>query len=271
MTRSLTLMTWNLWGRAGDWEARGAAIDATLTRLRPDVVAIQETWLDGDRWPQVEQLAALLDCHMAAATPAPRAPGDYGLAILSRWPISGHRVHPLPVADYPPDERIALEADIATPAGVLPVCTVHLSWPLDQSHIRQDQVRAVVSALACQESTGRLPQVLCGDFNADPASDEIRMLTGQSRVPVPGIVFQDAWQAGGVGSTGHTWTHRNPEAAKGRFGNCRLDYVLVRWGGHGAIIRTEVIDGCLPDGTWGSDHLAVLTELDLDALAGKPG
>ena len=39
------------------------------------------------------------------------------------------------------------------------------------------------------------PQLLCGDFNAMPDSDEIRMITGLTATPVPGIVFQDAWTA----------------------------------------------------------------------------
>jgi endonuclease/exonuclease/phosphatase family metal-dependent hydrolase len=266
MMHSLKLMTWNLWGRGGDWEARQATIDAALTAVRPDIVAIQETWYDGERWPQAERLAELLGDHYTA-TAAPRAPGDNGLAVLSRWPISSYRIHTLPVADNPPDDRIALDADIATPAGVLPVCTVHLSWPLDQSHVRQDQVRALVGIVASQEPSGRLPHVLCGDFNAEPASDEIRMLTGHTRVPVPRVVFQDSWQVGGDGSPGHTWSHQNPAAAQGRFGDCRLDYVFVRWAGYGAIVRAEVIEGRGPSGIWASDHFAILAELDLEALA----
>lgn len=270
MTDSLKLVTWNLWGHGGDWKARQPAIDAALTAAQPDILAVQETWTDGDRWPQLERLAELLGYYSAAATPAPRAPGDFGLAVLSRWPISSHRVHQLPVADDPPDDRIALAADIVTPAGILPVCTVHLSWPPDQSHVRQDQVRTLAGVLTSQEPAGRLPQILCGDFNAEPVSDEIRMLTGHTCVPVPGVVFQDAWQAGGDGSPGYTWSHRNPAAAQGRFGNSRLDYVFVRWAGHGAIVRAEVIDGRGPGGVWASDHLAVLAELDLGALARQP-
>jgi endonuclease/exonuclease/phosphatase family metal-dependent hydrolase len=267
MTRSLKLVTWNLWGRSGDWRARQVAIDAALIAAQPDIVAIQETWPDGGRWPQVERLAELLGCVSAAAAPAPRAPGDRGLAILSRWPMSSHQVHPLPVAGHPPDERIALLAGIVTPAGTLPVCDVHLSWPPDQSHVRQDQVRTLAGLLASERPAGQLPYVLCGDFNAEPESDEIRMLTGHTRVPVPGVVFQDAWRAGGDGTPGYTWSHRNPAAAAERFGNARLDYVFVRWAGHGAIVRAEVIDGRGPGGMWGSDHLAVLAELDLEALA----
>jgi endonuclease/exonuclease/phosphatase family metal-dependent hydrolase len=267
MTQALRLLTWNVWGRYGDWEARQAVIDATLAALEPDVIAIQETWRDGNRWPQLERIAALLDFQMAAAEPG-TAPGDLGLGILSRWLISGHRAHALPVSETLPDDRIALEARVSTPHGVLPVWTTHLSWPLDQGGIRQAQVRAIAAVIASQQEDRQLPAVLCGDFNADPGSDEIRMLTGLASVPVPGLVFQDAWQAGGDGGPGHTWTRRNPEAAKGRFGDIRLDYVLVQWNGQGAILNAKVIDGRGPDGTWGSDHLAVLAELDLHALAG---
>jgi endonuclease/exonuclease/phosphatase family metal-dependent hydrolase len=55
-----------------------------------------------------------------------------------------------------------------------------------------------------------------------------------------------------------------------RFGDARLDYILVQWVGRGVVLSAEVIDGRLPGGSWGSDHLAVLAELDLRALAGKP-
>ena len=268
MTRALRLLTWNVWGRLGDWESRQPAIGAALIAARPDVIAIQETWREGDQWPQLDRVAGLLGFHVAAADPEGAA-GDLGLGIVSRWPLAGRHVHSLPVAGFPPDSRIALVAEVMTPCGVLPVCTTHLSWPLDQSHVRQAQVRAIVTALAAGEAGTRLPAVLCGDFNAEPGSDEIRMLNGQAAVPVPGVVFQDAWQVGGDGSPGHTWSRRNPAAARERFGDARLDYILVQWAGRGAVLGAEVLDGRLPGGPWGSDHLAVLAELDLDALAGK--
>jgi endonuclease/exonuclease/phosphatase family metal-dependent hydrolase len=268
MTQTLRLLTWNVWGRNGDWESRQPAIDAAVVAARPDIIAIQETWRDGTAWPQLERVAAHLGFHVAAAEPGGTA-GDLGLGIVSRWPFAGCRVHSLPVAGSPPDSRIALETEVCTPCGIFPVCTTHLSWPLDQSHVRQAQVRAIVTALASGQAGTRLPAVLCGDFNAEPGSDEIRMLNGQAAVPLPGVVFQDAWQVAGDGSPGHTWSRRNPEAAKERFGDARLDYILVQWAGRGAILSAEVIDGRLPDGTWGSDHLAVLAEVDLDALEGK--
>jgi endonuclease/exonuclease/phosphatase family metal-dependent hydrolase len=42
-------MTWNIWWRFGrHWEERQAAILATLERVRPDVVALQEVWGSDD-------------------------------------------------------------------------------------------------------------------------------------------------------------------------------------------------------------------------------
>jgi endonuclease/exonuclease/phosphatase family metal-dependent hydrolase len=43
------VVTWNLWWRLGDWEARADAIAPTLEELRPDLVYLQEVWQAGDR------------------------------------------------------------------------------------------------------------------------------------------------------------------------------------------------------------------------------
>lgn len=45
------------------------------------------------------------------------------------------------------------------------------------------------------------------------------MLTGLTHVPIPGLVFHDAWEVGGDGGPCHTWSHTNPEVAKTRFGS----------------------------------------------------
>jgi hypothetical protein len=59
------------------------------------------------------------------------------------------------------------------------------------------------------------------------------------------------------------------KAARERFGDARLDYILIQWAGRAAVLSAEVIDGRLPGGTGGSDRLAVLAEPGLDALAGE--
>lgn len=261
---TLRLLTWNVWGRNGDWRTREHAIAVTLARLDPDVVSIQEAWMAPEEGSQAVRLADRLQRHVVEAHPPPEAGDGRGLAVLSRWPIRAQAVHALPSGDAPDERRLAIHAEIATAVGNLHIYTTHLNWRVDHSHIRQAQVRRLLEIIA-QSHDGLLPPVLSGDFNAIPASDEMRMLTGLTSVPIPNLVFQDAWDVGGDGGPGYTWSHRNPIAAKERFGNRRLDYVLVGWEPTrpSLVLRANVVDGDRPDGTWPSDHFGVLAELDL--------
>ena len=62
----LSVLTWNLWWQFGPWEARQPAIAATLRRLAPDVVCLQEVWAERDAPSQAERLAdALGGYHVA--------------------------------------------------------------------------------------------------------------------------------------------------------------------------------------------------------------
>jgi endonuclease/exonuclease/phosphatase family metal-dependent hydrolase len=87
------------------------------------------------------------------------------------------------------------------------------AWWFDESRARQDAVRDLAAhASAAQDS--RAPLIVCGDFNADPDSDEIRMLAGRTAVPVPGLSFCDAWEMAGPPDPGHTWSNGNPWATQ---------------------------------------------------------
>lgn len=82
------------------------------------------------------------------------------------------------------------------------------------SAVRQDQVRQLVQFV--QEGAPRRdPVIVCGDFNTDPDSDEIRMLTGRAATAAPGKVFYDSWEIAGDSSVGCTWSNptRSPPSA----------------------------------------------------------
>jgi endonuclease/exonuclease/phosphatase family metal-dependent hydrolase len=72
----------------------------------------------------------------------------------------------------------------------------------------QAQVRQLCAFVAGVASS-RQVTVLCGDFNAGPDSDGIRMLTGRSATAAPGLVFYDAWEVAGDGTAGVTWSNRS--------------------------------------------------------------
>lgn len=108
------------------------------------------------------------------------------------------------------------------------------------------------------------PPVVCGDLNAESASDEIRMLTGLTRCPVNGLVFHDEWTVTGGCDRGPTWDHRNPYAAVEYEPSRRIDYIFAGRpgpGGLGQIVKFRVAGDKPIDGVWPSDHHAVVADL----------
>lgn len=261
----LRVLSWNLWWRYGPWAARRHAIAATLARIDADVVCLQEVWETASE-SQAGELASSLGLHHVYGSQLDLDGVQFGNAILSRWPITGHEVLPLPAPGDANELRTCLRADIDGPRGALQVFATHLNWRFDQSHIRQDQVRAICAFIARSRADGNhpFPPMLCGDLNACPDSDEIRMLTGRAATPQPKLVFHDAWDVAGAGSDGMTWSNDNPYAALDLEPNRRIDYVLVGWpkaGGAGHVTSCNVVGQAPVDDVIPSDHYGVLAEL----------
>jgi endonuclease/exonuclease/phosphatase family metal-dependent hydrolase len=106
---------------------------------------------------------------------------------------------------------------------------------------------------------------LCGDLNADPDSDEIRILTGRAAVAVPGVVFRDAWaHAGQPDDPGYTTANSNPFNAANLEVERRIDYVMVgqpKMGGVGHVVDVQLFGNSPIEGMWPSDHFGVVAQL----------
>ena len=156
----------------------------------------------------------------------------------------------------------ALFGRIVGPRGTLSAFSVALDWPPHASAVRQASVRHLAS-FVLEVAGPAFPTVICGDFNAPPDSDELRMLTGRTDTVAQGFALFDAWEMAGDGS-GHTWARSNPWTAPALLPDKRIDYILVgrpRRGGAGhvvacAIAGTEPVAGVVP-----SDHYAVVANL----------
>ncbi|MCX7620987.1 MAG: endonuclease/exonuclease/phosphatase family protein [Acidimicrobiales bacterium] len=259
----LRVATWNLWWRFGPWEERLPAIVETLRAVDADVVCLQEVWLELDSGRgSADVIAEALGAHAVVANRADLDGIGFANAVVSRWPIASHDWRPLYSPPQLEEYRLVLRADIDGPRGPFQIFTTHLHWRLDHSHIRQRQVREICEfVLAAPDRT--YPPILCGDFNADPEAEEIRMLTGLTSVPVPPLVFHDAWRFAGEGP-GITWSNANPYAARDLEAERRLDYVFVGWpkrGGAGHIVGVELIGTEPVEGVWPSDHYGVCASL----------
>jgi endonuclease/exonuclease/phosphatase family metal-dependent hydrolase len=254
--------TWNVWGRYGDWAARLDGISAELRQCAPDVVCIAETWetADQDAASLLGEALGLPHC-VTWADWAPEPGWKSGVAICSRWPVVTRQHRPLP-GNGEALGTVA-HAQVDGPRGMIEVFVVLLDYPLHASGVRQQQVRELAEFVG-QTAPRRHLVIVCGDFNAGPDSDEIRMLTGRSEPPVPGLVFYDAWEVAGDGSPGLTWSNRNPLAATALFPDRRFDYVLSAWprrGGAGHPVRCERLGVRDPDAMQLSDHYGVVADL----------
>lgn len=259
---TMRIVTWNVWGRYGNWRERQAGIEETLAAVAPDVVCLVESWSRPDA-AQPELIAKRLGFGHSVFAGDWREEGWVsGIGVVSRWPVTSHEHRVLRGADGSGVGAV-LRAFVDGERGPIQLFVVMLDYPLDASAVRQAQVRQLAGFI--QERTRRRhPTVVCGDFNAGPDADEIRMLTGKTATAAPGLVFYDAWEIAGDGTPGYTWSNQNPLAAVALYPDRRFDYVLSAWprrGGIGHPAHCQLL-GVLPaDQPQLSDHYGVLADL----------
>jgi endonuclease/exonuclease/phosphatase family metal-dependent hydrolase len=260
-------MSWNLWWRYGPWEQRQQAIAATLAEVQPDLCGFQEVW-GGPGETLAIDLAGRLGMHWCWAEAGKVRDDDgtelfIGNAILSRWPIAAQAAGALPVTASD-ENRVAVHARIDAPGGALPMFTTHLTWGLGRSALRVAQVRALARFVEEHSAGCAYPPVVTGDFNAEPGSDELRLLGGLLADPaVPGLVLLDSWRYAEPGDPGFTWDLRNPYQDDSVIPDSRIDYILVGlpWQGRGRVESVRLAGTGPVDGVWPSDHFAVVADL----------
>ncbi|MEE9297138.1 MAG: endonuclease/exonuclease/phosphatase family protein [Phycisphaerae bacterium] len=258
----LRVLTWNIWWRFGPWERRRPAISATLADLDADVIALQEVWSD-ETTNLAAELAGELGYHHLFESGMELKGFGFGNALLSRWQITRQDSTILYGQKETGEGRLALFAEIDGPRGLVPVFSTHLTWRFNHSHIRQRQV-ADLARFVDRMRPWTFPPILCGDFNAEPSSEEIRMLKGLTTCPVEGLAFHDAWAVAGGGGPGLTWDNNNPYAVAEFEPDRRIDYIFLgRPEAHGAgqVVDCRVTGNEAVDGVWPSDHHAVLAEI----------
>ncbi|MDH4168657.1 MAG: endonuclease/exonuclease/phosphatase family protein [Acidimicrobiia bacterium] len=261
-----------------DWTDRRHEVVAWLDHLDADIVCLQEIW---ESPTEANTAAWLVDraardwhwvfggCRLDGAG-RPDAV-TFGSAILSRWPIDHHELIPLPVDAAPARQKagftMALELVHARTAGI-DVFSTHLAPPPEQAYHRITQVQFIDEAIRSrQDVTSLLPPILCGDFNAEPDSDEIRFLSSLATIDGTSTYYQDAWRATGTTEPGFTWDSLdNPLAADMHLPPKRIDYVFVgdpygRPEGAGLVIGADLafhepITGCVA-----SDHYGLVVDI----------
>ncbi len=211
-------------------------IARVITSAQPDLVALQEVDRRATRSTSVDQPAELGRLTGLRAVFGPNIPlqgGDYGNAVLSRWPIVRSANHRLPNLDAG-EQRGVLEVHLEAPG----TRTAVVLWATHFDHRANDGERrasaqAIEARLLQQRDAAAL---LVGDLNDVPASPTLTLL-------------------------GAMWTRSNtdmlPTIPVGRPAR-QIDYVLYRPAHRWRVIDTRVLDEAVA-----SDHRPLLAVLEL--------
>lgn len=285
MGTNLRVVTLNFWGTEPPLDRRLDLAIRQLRDLAPDVICLQEVRpLDGKLGTTTAHTIAAalgLVAHYAVACEwddHPKlAPGQEGLAILAR-DILSTRTQALP-EPRPADSRLLLSAQVATDAEPVWIHTTHLHYRLDDGVAREKQVLAIDSAIRDLRTDTSPPQILCGDMNATPDSDEMRFLRGLTTLAGRRTHFQDAWlrlhrepSPGEGPAHGITWSSENRFTRPLRSLDIdrRIDYVYVtsrKKDGRGTIHGSRVVltdrEGDGEDSICASDHYGVLADVQV--------
>jgi endonuclease/exonuclease/phosphatase family metal-dependent hydrolase len=221
----MQLITWNIqWGRGADGRVDLDRILAHARRLADfDVLCVQEVSAgypelpDCDGRDQFQYLSDRLPGYTAVvgvATDTPHPAGGrrtFGNMIFSRFPVQQVFRHLLPWPadpDVPSMQRIALEATLNTPLGLVRVTTTHLEYYSSRQRASQiERLRQLHQEATAQAGSVRPGQVsegpfffvpraaasiLTGDFNCQPDCAEMaRMLAAMDNATHP---YRDAWE-----------------------------------------------------------------------------
>ncbi|MBQ0990951.1 endonuclease/exonuclease/phosphatase family protein [Micromonospora sp. PSH03] len=265
----LRVLTLNLLApEFADWERRRAVLKPGLARLRPDVVALQETvWGNG-----YDQATDLLGPNHHVIRHSGRSADGVGAALVSRWPVGTVReldLHVTERVDIPWSAVVVAEIEVPPPVGTVLVAHHKPTYQFGYAHERELQAARSATFVETLLAGRDLPVVLVGDFDDDVDSASVRFWRGKQSLHGCSVAYQDAWPTVHPDDPGHTFTPHNPLVRAGTMPletGRRIDYVMVRCGPHGpnlAVAYCQRVFDEPVDGVWASDHFGVLADLRL--------
>jgi endonuclease/exonuclease/phosphatase family metal-dependent hydrolase len=180
--QDLRVVSYNIkHGRGNDNAVDLERTAAVIRAQRPDIVGLQEVDDRAERSgrvPQAEWLGTSLGMHHAFGRFMDYQGGAYGMAILTRQPITATHSVQLPDGNEP---RIALAVEVRLGAQALTIVNVHFDW-VDDDGFRYAQAQALTKYL----DELKTPYILVGDFNDLPESRTLalfRARAGEARKP----------------------------------------------------------------------------------------
>lgn len=211
-------------------------IARVILSVDPDLVALQEVDQKVQRTKIVDQpseLARLTKMHIVFGGNIELQGGQYGNAVLSKFPVARHQNHLLPNIGGS-EQRGVIEAEISLPASkhTLLLLATHLDYRDDD----QERLASVKSINDLVAKHPQQPALLAGDLNDTPESKTLERLA-------------------------EMWTTANekplatvPVAEP----KSQIDFILYRPRDRWKVVEVQVLEEAQA-----SDHRAILAVLEL--------
>jgi endonuclease/exonuclease/phosphatase family metal-dependent hydrolase len=232
------VMTYNIHhGEGSDGKVDLTRIAALIKNTQADIVALQEVDKGTERTGRrdfPEELALLTGMTCVFSNNYHYQGGEYGNAVLTRFPVLRSTNSHFTML-HAPEPRGVLQLLLNIHGRHIAFCNTHL----DAGHDDAERWREVTEIRALTAACGRLPLLLCGDFNAAPDTRVARQLNAW---------FDDTWLLVGRGE-GFTVPAEKPRR--------RIDYLWI-----------SKDSALVPQKAWvpisnASDHLPVVAEFQI--------
>jgi endonuclease/exonuclease/phosphatase family metal-dependent hydrolase len=235
--RTLRVMTYNIHVGVGmDKKLDLQRIADVILKEKPDLVGLQEVDRGVKRTEgkdEIAELAQLTQMHYAFAHNLDYQGGQYGVAILSRFPITAidHRKYE--------NKRVAerrgmLRVEVDVGGRTVNFVTTHLDYQYDDG--RLFEAEQLLNFLA--DVKGAL--IVTGDFNDEPVGNSYKLTAGR---------YEDAWTRSRAKTAGLSYPSDKPVK--------RIDYIFSRAVSGVKAKRAWTVD------TLASDHLPVVADVEI--------
>lgn len=227
----LRIVTYNVHhGEGMDEQLDLERIAAVIRDLEPDLVALQEVDARVERTDFIDQAATygeLAGMEHRFGDFMPYQGGQYGMAVMSRWPILETINHRLPDGAEP---RSALAIRVRSPRSgrELEFVGVHLYRTAEERLAQAETLRVIYA-------NSQIPVILAGDFNSEPGSEVMRRIS-------------DAWGLLEKGADDLTFPSSAP--------NIEIDFFAIRPAAAFRVVSQRLLDEPVA-----SDHRPLFVEL----------
>lgn len=175
----LKIMSYNIHIAVPPTKPGTTDIDAIVRAIEnqdPDIIALQEVDVNTRRTGKINEAAIIaekLKMNFFFAKAIDHDGGEYGVAILSKYPMSDTKIHRLTTVEGTGGEpRVMATAKITMKNGVsLRFASTHLD--AQKASVNREKQIAEITAIAVSET---LPLIIAGDFNDQPGSAVIKKL-----------------------------------------------------------------------------------------------